>query len=151
MSVQPLNDVQPFSVCQTLDAVLQALAVRAIVFCEEQKVPYKLEYDAGDTEALHVVAVIDDEPVGAARLRFFGGYAKLERIAIRKQFRGRHLGHRLVDFMIGVAQQRGFRKFKLSAQVHLEDFYTAHGFRATGERFVEAGIDHSAMIREDPP
>ena len=80
---------------------------------------------------------------------FFGEYAKLERIAIRKGFRGRQLGHRLVDFMIEVARQRGFRKFKLSAQLHLETFYTAHGFRVTGERFVEAGIDHCAMIRED--
>ena len=149
MSLQALNDGRPFSICQTLDAVLQALAVRAIVFCEEQRVPYKLEYDAGDTEALHMVGVIDSEPVAAARLRFFADYAKLERIAIRKGFRGRHLGHALVDFMIEVARQRGFRKFKLSAQVHLEAFYTAHGFRATGERFLEAGIDHCAMIKEE--
>jgi predicted GNAT family N-acyltransferase len=140
----------PFRVCQSLDDMLKALAVRSIVFCEEQEVPYRLEYGDGDLDAVHIIGIVDEEPATAARLRFFGQYAKLERIAVRKRYRGQNLGHALVDYMIGLARERGYRKFKLSAQVHLESFYAAHGFVALGEYFVDAGIDHSMMMREDP-
>ncbi len=149
IKIMTTSATHPFRVCQTLDDMLKALAVRSIVFCEEQEVPYRLEYGDGDLDAVHIIGMVEEEPAAAARLRFFGQYAKLERIAVRKRYRGQNLGHALVDYMIGLARERGYRKYKLSAQLHLEAFYAAHGFVAMGDYFVDAGIDHSMMMREE--
>ena len=39
--------------------------------------------------------------------------------------------------------------FKLNAQVTSMEFYLKHGFRVVGETFMEAGMEHCLMLRED--
>lgn len=137
-----------YSVCESLDDIVKCIAVRCIVFCGEQNISYLLERDEHDAGAIHVLGSLDGEPVAAARLRYLNGYAKLERIAVRAPWRGNSYGIGITQFMIDVAKQQGFTTFKLNAQSHLEGFYGKLGFRACGEHFMEAGIDHVPMARE---
>ncbi len=133
----------------SFDELLKAFVVRAIVFIEEQRVPYSLEVDEFEHSALHILGETENgEPYACGRIRFLGEYAKLERIAVRKEFRGQGHGHRLVNFMMEVAREKGFHKFKMHAQAHLTEFYGKHGFHTVGEIFKEAGIDHYLMIRD---
>jgi predicted GNAT family N-acyltransferase len=134
-----------FKVCENWNDVTKCIAVRAIVFCGEQGIAYRLEQDEHDAGAVHVLGEIDGEPVAAARLRCFADYAKLERIAVRQPWRGRGLGHGLTEFMLGIARERGYVAFKLGAQVHLRAFYESHGFQVTGEQFLDADIWHWPM------
>jgi predicted GNAT family N-acyltransferase len=136
-----------FRIVQSAAELLKVFAVRSIVFCGEQHVPYAIERDDQDFGSLHILGEIGGEPVGAGRIRFFAGYAKLERIAVRKSFRGRGLGRQLTDFMVSAARERGYTKCEMHAQAYLEKFYERHGFRTVGERFQEAGIEHCRMIR----
>ena len=136
-----------FRVIAGRDDFLRAFAVRAIVFCEEQQIAYDLEHDKEDHTALHIVGEIGSEPVAAGRLRLLDGYAKLERLAVRSLYRGYGYGHRLIQFMIALAAERGFDECHLNAQVHLKEFYGKHGFTENGEVFKEAGIDHLPMVR----
>jgi len=136
-------------VVDKLEDLVKAFVVRGIVFCGEQGISYTLERDGLDASALHVLAEVDGEPAAAGRIRFAGGFAKLERIAVRKPYRGRRLGRRLTEFMVSEAREKGFTKCKLHAQVQLEKFYEAHGFRREGTPFLEAGIKHCLMVRED--
>lgn len=136
-------------VVDNLDDLVKAFVVRGIVFCGEQEVRYALDRDGLDTGALHVLAEVDGEPAAAGRIRFLGEFAKLERIAVRKAYRGQGLGRRLTDFMILKARERGFRKCKVHAQVQVEKFYSALGFRTEGTRFLEAGIEHCLMVLKD--
>lgn len=140
---------QPFRIAVSLDDVIKAYLVRAIVFMEEQRVAYAEEIDEFEYSALHILGEIDGEPFAAGRIRFLGEYAKLERIAVRKDYRGRGLGHDLVNYMMHVAREKGFRKFKMHAQAHLADFYSVHGFAIKGEIFQEANIDHYLMVYEE--
>ncbi len=140
---------QIFRICTNLDDLGKAFMVRAIVFMEEQQVAYAEEVDELEHSALHILGEEEGEPMAAGRIRFLGEYAKLERIAIRKAWRGRGLGHSLVEYMLDVARERGFRKFKMHAQAHLVDFYGVHGFVPRGEMFQEAKIDHFLMVREE--
>jgi predicted GNAT family N-acyltransferase len=144
-----LNIIKMFKVVTNLDDLIRVFTVRDIVFIEEQKVPYKIERDKYDYSSIHVLGEDNGEPFAAGRIRPVGEYAKLERIAIRKQYRGKHLGHKLTDFMLETARSRGFKKFKLHAQTYLANFYKKHGFEIIGEMFKEAGIDHYLMIRND--
>ena len=68
-------------------------------------------------------------------------------MAIRKSHRGKGLGHKLTEFMLSVAKEQGFKKFKVHAQSYLTDFYRKHGFEIVGNIFKEADIDHYLMIR----
>lgn len=145
-----MTPVHPvFRLCTTLDDFSKALMVRAIVFLEEQQVAYAEEVDDLEFSALHIIGEIGGEPMAAARMRFLGEYAKLERIAVRQAWRGRGLGHELVEYMLEIAREKGFHKFKMHAQAHLVEFYRIHGFEPRGEMFQEAKIDHFLMVREE--
>jgi predicted GNAT family N-acyltransferase len=138
-----------FKIVISMDDLIKAFMVRAIVFIEEQNVAYMEEVDEHEFSALHILGEMDGEPMAAGRIRFLGEWAKLERIAVRRGWRGREYGHQLVEYMLMVARERGYTKFKMHAQAHLEAFYGTHGFTRKGEMFQEAKIDHYLMIRED--
>ncbi|OHB35837.1 MAG: GNAT family N-acetyltransferase [Planctomycetes bacterium GWA2_39_15] len=139
-----------FKVVMNLEDLIKVFVVRGIVFVEEQGVPYKTEHDEHDFSATHILGEENGEPFAAGRIRALGEYAKLERVAIRKSYRGKNFGHKLTDFMISVAKEQGFKKFKVHAQSYLADFYKQHGFEIIGDLFKEAGIDHYLMICNDP-
>lgn len=140
-----------FKVVTSPDDLIKVFLVRGIVFVEEQGVPYEIEHDAYDLSATHILGEVDGEPFAAGRIRPVGKYAKLERVAIRKSYRGKGLGHKLTGFMLSVAKEQGFKKFKVHAQSYLKDFYQKHGFVVVGDMFKEAGIDHYLMVRDDNP
>jgi len=128
---------------------LKAFMVRCVVFCGEQGVRYDIEHDEFEATATHVLGEIDGEPVAAGRVRFLPDYAKLERIAVRAPWRNRGIGAEITRFLIRLARERGYSSYRMSAQAHLEEFYGRLGFRAVGEIFMEADIEHLLMVRED--
>ena len=129
-----------------IEDLIKVFIVRGIVFLEEQKVPYGTERDIFDYSSIHVLGEEKGEPFGAGRIRNLGEYSKLERIAIRKSYRGRNLGHELIDFMILTAKEQGYGRIKIHAQTYLTEFYKKHGFVIASEVFQEAGMDHCVMI-----
>lgn len=130
--------------------VLKVLVVRGIVFIEEQQVDWEGEIDEFEKSATHILGEVQGQPVATGRLRFFDdGWVKVERIAVRPRWRGRGYAKEIVIFMLEHARERGAKKFKMHAQVYLEDFYREFGFRREGDIFDECGIDHIYMVRED--
>lgn len=128
-----------------------AFAVRAIVFMGEQACPFEEEFDdldSPDSAAIHIVGMAGPEAIAAGRIRRLPGVAKLERLSIRKPWRGGGAGRQLLDFMMHTAKQDGYQRFKLNAQAHLTRFYESRGFVVEGPVFQEAGIDHKLMVRE---
>jgi predicted GNAT family N-acyltransferase len=69
----------------------QTFAIRTLVYLGEQNCPWREEFDGNDYTATHVLGCVDGEPVATARIRWFGEFAKLERLAIRTEFRGLRL------------------------------------------------------------
>ena len=140
--------IPTFRIASSFDDLLKVMSVRSIVFIHEQKCPYAIEVDGQDHAALHILGEQEGEPLAAGRIRFFHPYAKLERLAIRQQFRGRGYGHQLLAFMMATVRDRGFERMKLHAQVQATEFYRKQGFQARGEMFVEADIEHILMVYE---
>jgi predicted GNAT family N-acyltransferase len=138
-----------FRIARSLDDLIKVFIVRGIVFLDEQHVSYHEEMDEHEHAAIHILGEIDGEPIAAGRIRFTGPCAKLERLAVRRPYRGRGYGDRLVRFAMDVARNMGFNQFRLNAQITVRDFYAKHGFRVCGENFVEANIEHCPMIHED--
>lgn len=122
-----------------------ALSLRREVFVGEQGVPVGLELDGLDDGAEHVVAILGGVVVGCARVRLDGGAARLERIAVRRAFRGRGIGRAIVSFLVGRARELGAVEAVLHAQAATVRFYERQGFAARGAHFMEAGIEHVGM------
>ncbi|HJQ84655.1 MAG TPA: SAM-dependent methyltransferase [Candidatus Binatia bacterium] len=121
-------------------------AIRREVFVEEQGVPLAEEMDAHDATAVHFLALVDDAPIGTARLRITGeGAAKAERVAVLARFRRRRAGVALMAAVEDAARAEGHGEMVLNAQVPVVGFYERLGYRAEGPEFVEAGIPHRAM------
>jgi len=122
------------------------IAIRKKVFIDEQKVPIDIEIDGLDSEAEHFIAYFDDKPIGCARIRTKNYYAKLERIAIIKEYRGQGFGTKLINFLIDYCKQKNYKEICLHSQTYVSDFYKKLGFKAKRKHFFEAGIEHVEMI-----
>jgi len=138
-----------FKIISSPEELVAAHNVRFSVFCEEQNVPYHIEADENESKRIHILGLQDKEPVATARMYITGGWLKLERIAVRKAWRSRKIGSRLVNFMIKTGNDMGIFRYKLNSQVSNIKFYEQLGFKTKGKVFMEAGIEHILMIRED--
>lgn len=121
----------------------KAFAIRRQVFCIEQNVSEEIEMDEFDDVATHILAYIDDKPVGTARWRFTEEGAKMERFAVLKEYRGKGVGEELVKYTLNKLKDNDF--IYLNAQESVIKFYEKFGFAAVGNRFFEADIPHKRM------
>ena len=118
--------------------------IRFKVFVDEQNVPEELEIDGLDDEAKHVLAYLDDEPIGTGRILIDG---HIGRVAVLKKYRGLGIGKSIMKELIEWAQKNNLEKLWLSSQWHAHSFYLDIGFVCEGEVYEEAGIDHIKMNR----
>ncbi|GAB4534459.1 MAG: GNAT family N-acetyltransferase [Roseibium sp.] len=127
------------------------LKLRQDIFVLEQASLYA-DIDGKDPEALHFL--IRDRAtcslLGAIRL-FADGAAKrarIGRVVIARPARGSGLGRRMMQAGIARAEELAPGcEIQVSAQAHLEGFYSSLGFRTVSDVYVEDGIDHIDMIR----
>ena len=118
--------------------------IRYEVFVEEQNVPEELEIDGLDNEARHVLAFVDEVPIGTGRIL---GDGHIGRIAVLEKHRGLGIGKLIMKELIKWAQEMKLEKVWLSSQWHAHSFYLDLGFVCVGEIYKEAGIDHIKMFR----
>ena len=132
---------------QSEEDLRRCFAVRLRVFVEEQSVPPSEELDAYDAVAQHFLAEWGGRVMGTARMVDLGdGVAKIGRVAVDKDWRGRGIGRALMEFVMRAAEPR-FHTLVLDAQVPVLGFYEKLGFVAEGEVFLDAGIPHRRMRR----
>lgn len=135
------------SVVASEEERLKAYAVRIAVYIEGQDCPWDEEFDGNDQVATHILAQLDGEPVGCIRLRFFAGFAKLERLAVRDTFRGQGFADPLVQFALEHIARKGYETVVLHAQAGRESFWQQYGFAPIPGRphFDFSGVDYTEM------
>lgn len=74
---------------RTLEDYQKMAAIRAAVFMSEQDCPYEEEFDGNDLCATHFLVFDGPQAVGTLRMRWFAGFAKLERVVLLRSQRGR--------------------------------------------------------------
>ena len=92
------------------EQLMHAYAVRSICFMEETGLTAQRAFDGNDFQATHIVVYAADEPVGAARIRWFNGFAKIERTAFRKAWRNPRILKQAADFIFEHAARKGYTK-----------------------------------------
>mgnify|MGYP000332437263 CR=1 FL=1 len=134
-------------VSRTIEDVMKVFAIRAATYMHEQACPYDEEFDGNDFCAAHIIGEIGGEPAGCIRIRFFGGFSKLERLAVRHEFRKSSLAFRLVRAAIDYVRQKGFTHIYGHARADLVPFWSRFGFRPVSGRpvFSFSDVDYVEM------
>lgn len=135
--------------------LMQALALREIVFIEEQSVPESMERDEDDATAHHVLAFAAGHAVGTGRLVVLaqppdgevGKWGRIGRMAVLQAHRRSGVGSKLLDTLETEARKRSLDGIMLHAQLSAMDFYKRHGYVPNGAVFEEAGMPHLEMKR----
>ncbi len=127
----------------------QMQAIRRTVFQEEQGVDPSLDFDGLDETAEHILAYLDHQPVGTARVRYLNQQtAKIERLAVLPIARGLGLGKKLMEKAIDLASQKDVEEVVIHAQEYVKGLHQKLGFEQVGDIFYEAGIPHVEMIKK---
>ncbi|ACB51569.1 hypothetical protein cce_2219 [Crocosphaera subtropica ATCC 51142] len=123
--------------------------IRVAVFQKEQGVDPALEFDGNDNNCIHLLAYLDKEAVGTARIRYIDeSTAKIERLAVLSQTRGQGIGKALMKQAIAfIQEQKHCQKIVIHAQVYIQSLYEKLGFEPVGDRFKEAEILHIKMVK----
>jgi len=123
--------------------------LRREVFVDEQGVPADLEIDGKDAEAQHFALMEGERVIATCRVRRMGSAAKIERMAVSKDYRGKGIGRDLMKFVVHkLSHTEGITLLKLSSQADAVPFYERLNFKKHGPEYLEANIPHYAMSRE---
>ena len=122
-----------------------ALDLRYRVFCGEQGVTLEADQDGLDAEALHLVAVDGERLIGTCRLLFGDGVARLGRMAVEPDARGRGVGAAVLEEAERESRAAGVARIRLHAQIAARSLYERGGFEQVGVVFLEEGIPHLTM------
>ena len=124
-----------------------AFEVRRQVFAVEQQIAEDLVFEkAQDGDEIDIVVKDEGTVIGTARVVFTAdNTAKIERMAVLKNFRNRGVGKGIISFLNEEFKRRNKTHIVLHAQYQVIDFYRACGFHESGLPFEEAGIKHVKM------
>ena len=124
-----------------------ALEIMRQVFVEDQG--FFDDVEETDQTAWHLVLYEDGKPLGCARLFLEQeSVAHAGRIALRKEYRGRHLGSLLMKEIDEKAAELGARKIILGAQYQAVPFYEKQGYRSCSGEYLDQGYPHYQMEKE---
>lgn len=124
-------------------------AIRRLVFQVEQGVEPVLDEDGQDETSEQLIAYLDNQPVGTARIRYLDNKtAKIERLAVLSIARGQGIGKKLMEKALDIVAKRNIKEVLIHAQEYIKGFHQQLGFEQEGEIFDEAGIAHVKMRKK---
>ncbi|MDP2733270.1 MAG: GNAT family N-acetyltransferase [Hoeflea sp.] len=149
------NGGKPYGikVARTVNDLMQVFAIRAAVFMSEQSCPYDEEFDGNDLCAAHLIGYVGTEPVACIRARFFADFAKLERLAVRHEYRSTRLSFKMVWAGIELARKKGYSRIYGHAQDRLVNFWSRFGAKPMQGRrkLVFSDFAYTEMLLETEP
>ena len=121
--------------------------IRKKVFCEEQKISEKIEFDNLDHLCEHFLIHKDKGYIATARVRPKNKKVfKIERVAVLPEFRRLKVGSLLINEIVELyLNNKKNNSIILHSQVAVEEFYKSLNFISYGDQFYEDGIPHIAM------
>jgi ElaA protein len=129
----------------------EVVRLRQDIFIIEQNCIYD-DIDGLDYKSGHLLLFSGNETlIGYLRIVPPGikfDELSLGRIAIRKNYRGKGLGKKLIEKGVEIAKERGEVSVKIEAQAHLEKLYTGLGFKTVSKIYSVDGIPHIQMIMQ---
>ena len=135
-------------VADSQEQIDAAMALRTVVFVEEQRVPLAEEIDGLDDQATHIVALDGEEVVATCRLLADGTTIKLGRMVVAKERRREGIASKMLRVADQQSKLLGGEQISLAAQTYAVALYEQDGYVAYGEPFPDAGIEHIWMSKQ---
>jgi predicted GNAT family N-acyltransferase len=135
------------TMARSIEDLMRVVSVRSAVYIAEQECPYLEEFDGNDFCSTHLLGYIGNEPAGCIRIRYFADFAKIERLAVRKEFRKTRLSFQLVRAAIDLCRVKGYQRLYGHAQKRLVNFWSRFGFEEFegGQDLVFSDFDYVEM------
>lgn len=140
-------------VARSIEDMMRVISIRSAVYMAEQNCPYEEEFDGNDFAATHLIGYVGGEPAGCLRIRHFADFAKIERLAVRHEFRSTRLAFKLVRGGIDLCRMKGYRRLYGHAQKRLANFWGRFGFEPLpgGRDLVFSDFDYVEMVLDTDP
>ena len=138
----------------SLDELYSILKIRQEVFIVEQKCFY-LDCDGLDKQAMHFLGVKNQKLIAYMRVVKTTNENREEclvlgRILVVKKQRELGIGYTFVENVITILNKKfPYFSMEMSAQTYLIDFYKKFNFKVFGEEYLDAGIPHIKMIKNN--
>lgn len=157
---RPLYDSYPtpgqhytFTVVRTHDDLAKVMAIRSAVYIGEQVCPFEEEFDGNDFSSTHLIGYAGEEPAASLRVRCFATFAKVERLAVRQEYRRSRLAPLIVKAAHELCRMKGYARVYGHAQKGLVNFWRRSGARPfPGAReFAFSDHEYVEMLAEIEP
>jgi predicted GNAT family N-acyltransferase len=150
LTKNPQSEVR---IARHFEDIMQVMAVRSATYLAEQFCNYAEEFDGNDFCATHFLGTINGDAAGCIRIRFFSDFAKIERLAVRIEYRNSRLAYQLVRAAIHHCRMKGYRTLYGHSRLDLTRFWRVFGFRERADRetFSFANVRYVEMILEMEP
>lgn len=144
VAIKKFKDLSPLE-------LYEILQLRSEVFVVEQDCVYQ-DIDGNDQKALHIIGTVENKIIAYTRCFRPGDYfkeASIGRVVVKESQRKFKRGNQIMNNSIKAINDHYKTKIiKISAQCYLNKFYTNLQFKPIGEKYLEDGIPHIAMLRE---
>ena len=117
--------------------------IRQKVFVEEQG--FHNEFDEIDHTCTHISLYLNDQVIGCARVFDDEKGLIIGRIAILKEYRGQHLGSKILEYIHEYAKTHGYKETHLHAQCRACKFYETLGYVSYGNIEFDEHVEHIWM------
>ncbi len=124
----------------------KAFSIREKVFIQEQDVPESIERDQFDKRSVHLICYHEGKPIATGRFFIEEKRSKIGRVAVLKEYRGKGVGRSITEKLVEMSLEKGAEEVYAHVQLHASSFYEKCGFKARGDIFQEADIDHVLMV-----
>ena len=120
--------------------------VRSQVYEIEQGINPDRVFDGKDELAEHILAYLDNQPVGTARIRCLSKHStSIEKLAVLSTARRQGIGKKIMEKSLEIAAQKNVEELVINAQEYIKGLYQQLGFEQEGERFMVAGNPHALI------
>lgn len=140
---------------RSFEELAHVISIRSATYIAEQFPLYGEEFDGNDFCGTHLVGYVAGDPAGCIRIRYFGDFVKLERLAVKLEYRKSRLAFALVKAARAHIKKKGFRRIYGHASDEIAPFWKLLGAVPMEDRppFRFANVEYREMsceIEADP-
>jgi predicted GNAT family N-acyltransferase len=131
---------------RTINEFIDAIRLRVDVFINEQGFAPGWEPDEEDKNSQQFIATVNKKVVATARFRKIRNGIKIERMATKKEYRGKGIGKGLLVFMLKEIKKEKPKRIYVASQLRAKQFYEECGFKVVSSPVKKYGVKHVEMI-----
>lgn len=123
--------------------------IRMNVFVLERNLLIADEFDNNDnSDTIYSVIFDGNQPIATARfLPVDGVLVRITRVATLKNYRGQHLGARVVSSLEKLSRTKKFNKILIHSEVSASTFYQKIGYMIEGDVYIEDGVECVTLVK----